>query len=341
MRGSKEVIYIDLKDMAKFIKEEGVDKLLESLVHYLEEDYRKWDEFTKIPRPTHHSKYGVNELMPIGDQDLFAVKYVNGHPVNPSKDLMTVIGLGILADVETGYPLMFSEMTLLTALRTAANSAMAARHLARKDSKKMALIGNGAQSEFQAIAFHKLLGIEEISCYDIDDRATDKLMANLSEFKDLSLKKCSSVAQAVKGADIVTTVTADKKFATILSPEMIEEGMHLNCVGGDCPGKTELDSKILYMGRVFVEFEEQSRIEGEIQHMPADFKVTEIAEIIKAGSFERNDSDITIFDSVGFAIEDHAVLRMVYDLAKEKNIGTREVLVPSMEDPKDLFGLLR
>lgn len=315
---------------------------MEKLIPYIEEDYSNWDSFTKIPRPTHHSPVGVNELMPVGNDKLFTCKYVNGHPDNPKDNLLTVVAIGLLADVQSGYPMMLTEMTLLTAIRTAANSVMAARYLARKNSKKMALIGNGCQSEFQAIAFHKMLGIDEINCYDVDEKATEKLIDNLSYLNDLKVNKCSSTKEACKGVDIITTVTADKKFAVILTKDMIEKGVHINCVGGDCPGKTELESDILFMGDVYVEFEPQSRIEGEIQHMSEDFKVTEIAEVIKTKKrIERKDDDITIFDSVGFALEDFSILRLIYDLVEDEEIGTEEVLVPTLEDPKNLYSLLK
>lgn len=334
--------YIDLKTMSEYIKKIGVENLMEKLIPYMEEDYSNWDSFAKIPRPTHHSPVGVNELMPVGNDKLFACKYVNGHPDNPKDNLLTVVAIGLLADVQSGYPMMLTEMTLLTAIRTAANSVMAARYLARKNSKKMALIGNGCQSEFQAIAFHKMLGIDEINCYDVDEKATEKLIDNLSYLNDLKVNKCSSTKEACKGVDIITTVTADKKFAVILTKDMIEKGVHINCVGGDCPGKTELESDILFMGDVYVEFELQSRIEGEIQHMSEDFKVTEIAEVIKTKKpIERKDDDITIFDSVGFALEDFSILRLIYDLVEDEEIGTEEVLVPTLEDPKNLYSLLK
>ncbi|WP_236900259.1 MULTISPECIES: Rossmann-fold NAD(P)-binding domain-containing protein [Clostridium] len=217
-----------------------------------------------------------------------------------------------------------------------------AKYLDRPDSKKMALIGNGCQSEFQALAFHHILGIEEIYCYDVDPAATDKLMDNLKNVKNLKLIKCNSTKEACKGVDIVTTVTADKRNAIVITPDMIEPGMHINGVGGDCPGKTELDSEVLHMGDVYVEFEPQSRIEGEIQHMDEDFKVTEICNVIKTGKpIDRKPGEITIFDSVGFALEDFSMLRLMYDIAKEENIGEPQILVPKLENPKDLYSMLK
>ncbi|KOR24803.1 ornithine cyclodeaminase [Clostridium sp. L74] len=334
--------YIDLPTMAKYLKSVCPETVMERLIPYMEDDYRRWEDFQKMPRTAHHTDIGVLELMPIGDSELYSFKYVNGHPENPKHNYLTVMGIGLLAEVSTGFPLLLSELTLTTALRTAANSVMGAKYLARPDSKKMALIGNGCQSEFQALAFHHILGIDEIHCYDVDPAATDKLMDNLKNVTNLKLIKCNSTKEACKGVDIITTVTADKRNAIVITPDMIEPGMHINGVGGDCPGKTELDSEVLHMGDVYVEFEPQSRIEGEIQHMDKDFKVTEICNVIKTGKpIDRKPSEITIFDSVGFALEDFSMLRLMYDIAKEENIGEPQILVPKLENPKDLYSMLR
>ncbi len=328
-------------DVATMTRQLGLPALLTRLVGYLEADYLRWQDFDKTPRVAAHSEDGVIELMPIADHELYTFKYVNGHPRNHRFGLSTVMAFGALADVATGTPQLLSELTLSTALRTAATSAMAARRLARPDARSMALIGNGAQSEFQALAFHHLLGIEEIRLFDIDPAATAKLMRHLQSVPGLRLVVCKSTAEAVKGADIVTTVTADKTNATILTPDMLEPGMHINGVGGDCPGKTELHRGVLEAAQVFVEFEPQSRIEGDIQQMPADFPVTEFWRVLSGQApGRRTAEEITVFDSVGFALEDFSMLRLLRDVARELGLGSEISLVPHLADPKDLFGEL-
>ncbi|MDB0544436.1 ornithine cyclodeaminase, partial [Ralstonia solanacearum] len=238
----------------------------------------------------------------------------------------------------TGYPVLLSELTLATALRTCATSLMAARALARPDARRMALIGNGAQSEFQALAFHHHLGIEEIAVYDIDPLATEKLVRNLSAWPSLRIVRAGSTAEAVRGADIVTTVTADKAYATIITPDMIEPGMHINGVGGDCPGKTELHADVLRGARVFVEYEPQTRIEGDIQQLPADFPVVDLWRVLAGEVAGRQSAgQVTVFDSVGFALEDYSMLRYVLEQAERRNLGETVQLVPWADDPKDLF----
>ena len=330
------------QDVARLVQRVGLPDLLRRLVAYLEADYLRWAEFDKTPRVAAHSPDGVIELMPIADASLYSFKYVNGHPKNHRVGLPTVMAFGVLADVATGAPALLSELTLTTAMRTAATSVMVAKRLARPDSRVMALIGNGAQSEFQALAFHHLLGIRELRLYDIDPDATAKLVRHLNGTPGLTLTVCASIAEAVQSADIVTTVTADKTNATILTPDMIEPGMHINGVGGDCPGKTELHRGVLERASVFVEYEPQSRVEGDVQQMPADFPVTEFWRVLAGDAPGRaSSSQVTVFDSVGFALEDFSALRLLSDLSQQLGLGSPLDLIPQMADPKDLFGELR
>ncbi len=339
------VDYVGIRDIQRLVRAMGIGEFIARLAREIEADYRRWGEFEKSARLANHSTLGVIELMPITDGRLYSFKYVNGHPKNTAAGLLTVTAFGMLAEVDTGYPVLLSELTVTTALRTAAMSALAARWMARPDGRVMALIGNGAQSEFQSVAFHHLLGVRELRLYDVDPAATAKLERNLRAMpatSGLAVTRTRSAAEACEGADIVTTVTADKRNATILTPEMIRPGMHLNAVGGDCPGKTELHADILRRDdvRVVVEYEPQSRIEGEIQQMAPDFPVTEFADIVRGVAPGRGSRDeVTVFDSVGFALEDFSALRLLRALvAEQRGAGRRIDLLPELEDPKDLYG---
>ncbi|GAB4216927.1 MAG: ornithine cyclodeaminase [Rhodoferax sp.] len=333
--------FLSVADVALIIQRLGLPTVFERLAQAIADDYRRWPEFQKCARVANHSAGGVIELMPVSDARTYAFKFVNGHPGNTRLGLSCVMAFGALADVATGLPVLVSELTLSTALRTAAMSAVAAQALARPGSRSMALIGNGAQSEFQALAFAHLLGIKELRLFDTDARATDKLCANLAS-SGLRLRRCTSVAEAVRGADIVTTVTADKTNATVLTPEMVEPGMHINGVGGDCPGKTELHPDVLRAASVFVEYEPQTRIEGDLQHLPPDFAVTELWQVLTGQAPGRVAAQqVTLFDSVGFALQDYSVLRVLLEAAVELGVGQPLDLIPALNDPKDLFGVLR
>ncbi|MBP8285850.1 MAG: ornithine cyclodeaminase [Rhodoferax sp.] len=338
-------LFLSPQAIIDMVRRLGMAATLQGMAAYIRQDFLRWQSFDKAARVASHSSDGVIELMPIADADTYTFKYVNGHPKNTTRGLSTVMAFGVLAEVATGAPLLISELTLCTAMRTAATSAVAALALARPDSRVMALIGNGAQGEFQALAFHHLVGVEEVRLYDIDALATAKLMHNLQDNPDaagLRLVACHSVADAVRGADIVTTITADKTNATIITADLLAPGMHLNGVGGDCPGKTEIHADVLRAAKVFVEFEPQTRIEGDLQQMPADFAVTELWQVLSGQKAGRDsDMQITFFDSVGFALEDFSALRFVFDQAHALSLGAPIELIAQLADPKDLYCLLR
>ncbi len=334
------VPFISVENMMRFVLHTGVERVLVELSEEIESDFRRWELFDKTPRVASHSSVGVIELMPTSDGAYYGFKYVNGHPKNMQAGLQTVTAFGVLADVSTGYPLLVSEMTILTALRTAATSAMAARHLAPKGARTMAMIGNGAQSEFQALAFRAICGIEHVRLYDIDPAATRKCAGNLAR-TGLKVTSCSSAEAAIEGAEVITTCTADKQYATILTDNMVGSGVHINAIGGDCPGKTELHRDILLRSDIFVEYTPQTRIEGEIQQLAADHPVTELWQVIAGQAPGRTGAkQITLFDGVGFAIEDFAALRYVHDRVKGTSFVQNLDMIADPDDPRDLFGML-
>lgn len=334
------VPFVSVENMMRLVHHVGIEQLLIDLTDAIEEDFLRWESFDKTPRVASHSDVGVIELMPTSDGALYGFKYVNGHPKNTREGLQTVTAFGMLAEVSTGYPVLLSEMTLLTALRTAATSALAARHLAPRDATVMAMIGNGAQSEFQALALKAVNGIREVRLYDIDPAATRKCAANLAS-SGLKIVSCPTAEEAILGAQIITTCTADKQYATILTDNMIGAGVHVNAIGGDCPGKTELHPDILHRSEIFVEYPPQTRIEGEIQQLAADHPVTELWEVIAGKKVGRTDArQITLFDGVGFAIEDFSALRKIHQDITEKNFCDNLDMIADPDDPRDLFGML-
>ena len=335
------VPFVSVDNMMKLVHHIGLENMLRGLAYEIETDFKRWELFDKTPRVASHSDVGVIELMPTSDGEAYGFKYVNGHPKNTSEGLQTVTAFGLLADVYTGYPTLLSEMTMLTAIRTAATSAMAAKHLAPKGAKTMAMIGNGAQSEFQTLAMKAIIGLEAVRLYDIDPEATKKAARNL-EGMGVQVTKCKSAEESMEGAEIITTCTADKQCATILTDNMIGAGVHINAIGGDCPGKTELAAKILHRADIFVEFPPQTRIEGEIQQLPQDHPVTELWQVITGQAKGRtSDKQITLFDSVGFAIEDFSALRYVREHINGTDFFQNLDMLADPDDPRDLFGMLK
>lgn len=334
------VPFVSVDNMMRLVRRISVERFIANLADHIEDDFRRWESFDKTPRVASHSLQGVIELMPTSDGNLYGFKYVTGHPRNTRDGLQTVAALGILSNVATGYPILFSEMTILTALRTAAMSALAARHLAPKGARRMALIGNGAQSEFQALGFKALLGIVDVRLFDLDPRAITKCAANLKRH-GFAVTLCRTADEAIEGSQVITTITADKNHATILSDNMVGAGIHINAVGGDCPGKTEVHRDVLLRSDIFVEYPPQTRVEGEIQQLAPDHVVTEIWKVFAGLAEGRIDArQITLFDSVGFAVEDFSALRYVHEQIVEAGTYDELDLIADPDDPRDLFGML-
>lgn len=335
---------VTVQDIAAIVKEHGFDKVMLDLVKYIKEDFSRWNEFDKSPRHAIHVDGGVIELMPVADKKYYTYKYVNGHPKNPLLGKPTIVATGQLSQVSDGHPLMVSEMTVLTGLRTAATAIIATDILARKDSKILAVIGTGSQSEFQTLAHKLVRDITSVRYYDTDPHAMTKYARNLQD-SGLNLIACKNVEEALDGADIVIVCTACKGHVDVIPDRCIKPGVHINGLGGDCPGKTELELSLLSRCKIFVEYIPQSMIEGEIQRLNKE----QVDELVKAELWElisnkkqgrSQESDITLFDSVGFALEDYSVLRLVYDLANKYQLGHELDLIPSLSDPKDLISTL-
>ena len=331
---------IDFHDLYRIVESIGLKAFNQLVLERLESDFLRWPEFNKSPRHATHNPMGVIELMPCSDAEYYTFKYVNGHPGNPRLGKSSVVAIGVMSDVATGYPLMISEMTVLTAIRTAAVAALGFKYLARSDSAKLALIGTGAQAEFLVHALSVVMAINEISYFDIDTHAMHKFSRNLVD-SEFVLIPANSATEAIASADVIVTATADKCRNQLFDANLIGNGVHIHAMGGDCPGKTELDPKLLVRSKMIVEYTDQTQAEGEIQNLSGGKVSAELWEIIAGQKPGRIDDDeITLFDAVGVAVEDFSVLKLVYDLATDMEIGKNIELIPNLADPKDLFSVL-
>lgn len=332
---------LTVTDIQELIQIVGLENLFQRIISALEQDFWRWQQFFLSPRHATYYRDGVIELMPCSDDQSYAFKYVNGYPGNPLKGKLSVVAIGALSDAANGYPLMISEMTLLTALRTAAAGVLAAKYLARENSKSLAIIGTGAQAEFQVLAFAGFFQLQEVRFFDVDPKAMAKFSENLSGQK-FSLTPCNDPVEAVRGADIVITATAARKRQSLFEFEDVAPGAYIFAMGGDSPGKTELSVELLEKTKVVVEYKLQSLLEGEVQQCEADIVYAELWQLVaKHKPGRQNDQEITLFDSVGFALEDYSILRVVYDLAEKHQLGAELDLIPELNDPKNLFALVR
>jgi ornithine cyclodeaminase len=206
---------------------------------------------------------------------------------------------------------------------------MAARRLARPDSRVMALIGNGSQSEFQALGFAGLLGIRSLRLYDVDAAATRKLMRNLAD-ADVELRACASVAEAVQGADIVTTLTADKTRATVLQASCCARHAHQRrgrrLPGQDRAGRGHPAARAR-VRRVRAADAHRRRAAARGARLR---RHRALARAGRPGPGRRDAAEITLFDSVGFALEDYSAMRCLQALGRAHGLLESLALMPAL-----------
>ena len=246
------------------------------------------------------------------------VKWVNSHPQNPQKHgLRSVMGTYILSDPETAAPLAIMDATLLTAFRTGAGAAVATKHLARQPPRKLGFVGCGVQARVMLSAHRFLYRGLELFMADVNPEAAEKF-AQEEGGKAVSLEEAS-------GCDVVCVATPSK--TPVVQRAWVKAGAHLNAMGADAPGKQELDPQILLEGAVYVDDLEQAVHSGEVNvplHSGAfdqgEIKGT-LGEVICGKKPGRKGDEITVFDSTGLAIQDLALAKVVYRVAREKKLG--------------------
>lgn len=330
------MLLVDSSFFKLFISKHGLLPFINKVASQIERDFLRWHEFDKSPRHAAHVSQGVMELMPCSDGKHFSFKYVNGHPGNTKLGKLNIVGFGVLVEAHTGLPIMMSEMTWMTAIRTAATSALVAKYGASKNTKSIGIIGCGAQSEFQILALHSILGVENILFYDTDSKAMEKFSKNLGKF---NLKPCKSSSEVSENSDVLVTNIGFKGRQSLLQVSDLQPGQLIIAIGGDCPGKTELSAEILRsVNQIWVEYLPQTMVEGEIQQWP-DANPIELHDIIKT-NFVRKKSEIILFDGVGFAIEDFSILKVLYQELIANDSVPVKLIAPNVADPKDLFGAL-
>ncbi|MEM3549617.1 MAG: alanine dehydrogenase [Candidatus Bathyarchaeia archaeon] len=280
-----------------------------------------------------YSKYdGDLRAMPsyLEELDISAVKVVNVHPNNKDNyGFPTVMAVIILVDPKTGFPLAIMGGKTITDMRTGAAGGIAARYLARKDSKVLAFIGAGAQARTQLLALLEVYkNIEEVRIWSRSRETIEKFLADMSELHEHlpKLLPVAGVKEAVEGSDIVVTTTPSRR--PIVMGYMVSAGVHFNCIGADAPGKQELDPEILKRSKIVVDDWEQASHSGEINVTLSQGLITkddvwaEMGEIVAGLKPGREKPDeITVFTSTGLAIQDAVTAKIAYDKAVKKGIG--------------------
>ena len=304
-----------------FLNKNNVRDLLNMayVIEAVEQAFRDWSlGKAKMPAKAYLVlDQGDFRAMPAAISGSAGIKWVNVHPRNPSLGLPTVMAILIYSDPLTGYPLAVMDATDITAYRTGVTAAIASKYLARKDSHSLGIVGAGRQAYTQLLAHAELFDLRLINIFDRSGAAGEKFIRFFPEYP---VRACS--LEEAAASDIVCTVTPARE--PFLSREWILPGTHINAIGADAPGKEELEPSILKEAIVVVDNLEQATAAGEI-NVPLRrglFKVDEVYatldEIVTGKKQGRkSETEITVFDSTGLAIEDIAVAKLVYEKAKE------------------------
>jgi alanine dehydrogenase len=274
------------------------------------------------PKPYLVFNRGDLRCMPayIPDLGLAAVKNVNVHPANTS--LPTVMATVTVFDPETGFPLAIMDGTYLTALRTGAAGGVAARYLARPDSSVAAFVGCGAQARTQLAALMVTMpALETVLAVDVDAKRAEEFASHAGAEHGVAARACS-LAEALAQADLLTTVTPVSE--PYVSRDAVGEGLHINAIGADAPGKQELETDVLQSARIVVDNWEQASHGGEINVAVSEGLLgrqdiaAEIGQVVTGQvSVRQGPGDITVFDSTGLAIQDCACAALVWNALKD------------------------
>lgn len=263
------------------------------------------------------------------DLGISAVKIVNVHPKNPvENDLPTVMAVIILIEPSTGAPIAIMGGTTITDMRTGAAGAVAAKYLARKDSKILGLVGAGAQARTQLLALLEILDFDEVRVWSRTAESKKRFVAEIQEGfgSKIQVIPVENIGEAVKKADVVVTTTPSRK--PLVTNDMVSAGMHINCIGADAVGKEELDPEILKRAKIVVDDWAQASHSGEINVPLSNGVISkeniwgEIGQIVAGLKSGRQGRDeITIFASTGLAVQDAVTAEIAYRRAMAKKIG--------------------
>lgn len=337
------------EDVQKIITCYGINVIMDQLIQEMKLGIAKFDT-SKIQVPARSGfnynipNIGLVEWMPLYEIGRnVTIKVVGYHPSNPSKyNLPTILSSILQYDSSTGHLVGIADGVLLTALRTGAASAIATEYLAKENSSTLGLIGCGAQSITQVHAISRHFELKNILYYDIDSQTSSSFKYRIEPLEiGAQMSKCS-IEEIVTSSDIICTATSIKTDAGPLFHGLKpKEGIHFNAVGSDFPGKVELPMDIIDEAFLCADFIDQALIEGECQRVNQERINTDISHLLRTpDAYEQFKNKTTVFDSTGWALEDHIVMNVFLDYADSLGIGQEIELEFIPDDAKNPYSFL-
>jgi ornithine cyclodeaminase len=286
---------------------------------------------TVMQIPSSRNFFGV---MPgyLDDPRGLGAKIITVYPDNAKRGLPSHLGLVLLFDAQIGFPLAVMDAAEVTAIRTAAASAVATRALARKDADHLAILGTGEQAVTHLEAIAKVRALRLVRVWGRSIEKAERFAQEQGPRLSVRVQVSKTAEDAVKGADIVCTVTASRE--PVLNGAWLERGAHVNLVGASLLGAREADDDVVTRSRFFVDSRTSARAEaGELKHamdaglVSESHVLGEIGDVLSGSVVGRTgDDDITVYKSLGVAAQDLAAAHVIYERAVRDGIGTRVVL---------------
>ena len=337
------------EDIARLVDRVGLDELMDQMVARLRTAMREFDgDQHELPIRDGFSytdpNLGLVEWMPILKKSHTAtIKVVGYHPNNPGQSgLPSVLSTVGIYDTSNGHMLGLGDATFLTALRTGAASAVASELLARPNSTVVGLIGVGAQAVSQLHGLSRLFPIDRVLIQDIDPQATSSFVSRVKGLVPPHVEiRSVPVGLLVQSADILCTCTSiDVGEGPLFEDCEVRPWLHVNAVGADFPGKIELPFGLLQRALVVPDFAEQAIREGECQQLSIAQIGPELASMVRDAGDEMNHSDqLTVFDSTGYALEDHVAIEMLVEYCDELDLGLHVQLEVTGGDPRNPYDM--
>lgn len=340
---STNTLVLTSRDVANIVGRVGCDYFMDEMIKRLQRAFEIYDP-SRVTVPVrdgfHYSQpqTGLLEWMPIHQHGRgVLVKMVGYHPHNPIRHcLPTVLSAFSLFDTSTGRLLAFVDGVLLTAIRTGAASAVATRLLARNDGGCVGIIGCGAQAVTQLHALSRIMSISEVRCYDKNPAVMESFGKRISScIGDSPLLLSPTPEEVASESDVLCTATSvDVAAGPVFKFVSTREHLHVNAVGSDLAGKTELPRLLLEQSLVCPDFPEQAQKEGECQQLNADQIGPSLLQVAaNPNHWRAATTRRTVFDSTGWALEDAVATELVMDLAVTLEIGTRMSVDSDISDP--------
>jgi ornithine cyclodeaminase/alanine dehydrogenase-like protein (mu-crystallin family) len=337
-------LVITSHDVQRLLSQVGLDRLMDTLIDRLTQDLHSFGEgHTEVPkRDGFHYLYprpGLVEWMPTMIREkAVVIKTVGYHPRNPElAGLPSVLGNITMYDVLTGSLLAIMDGVIPTALRTGAASAVASQVLARKKSPVLGMIGCGMQAVTQVHAVSRVATIERVLAFDRDVDSASSLAARLA-FTGLPVE-LATIEEIEEVSDILCTATSvGPGEGPILTGERLQKHVHINAVGSDLAGKTELPLELLRRSLVVPDFLEQALEEGECQQLERGEIGPSLTDVLRSPeAYESYRDETTLFDSTGFALEDKVVMEVMLEMCAELELGSHLDIECKAGDPKDPY----